>query len=148
MHHTHGINLAHEDRNFNFKAFNFFTKLNLNGYKFTEERIKNYYIKSWKSSGVEQIRMYEVHSSVHVDTAVMISIYSINKKTKYPVQQTFNYRSYFLFRAEQPNLHFTINVKGDVMAFDVGKHAIGIMYEDVAIGEELPDAKALRKILH
>jgi hypothetical protein len=148
LYHTHGVALVKEDRNFHLKAFESFTKLDLTQYKFSEKRLNNYHVKSWKSRGAEKISIYEVQNSVYVDTAVMICIDSSDKQIKYPVHTTFNYRSYFLFRAGKPDLHFTINVKGDAMAFDVGKHTIGILYKDVAMGEELPDTKVLRKLLH
>lgn len=145
LYHTHGVDLAHEDRKFDLKAFEFFAKLNLKGYKFTEERVKNYRIKSWKSSDPEQIKIYQVHSSARVDTVLFLEGDMIKKTS---VHQVFNYRSYFLIRAGKPDLHFTINVKGDAMAFDVGKHTIEIIYEAIIIGEKIFDANALRKLLH
>jgi hypothetical protein len=74
LYHSHGIWLCKPDQNFNLKEFEFYTKLNLSNYRFSEKRLRNHLIKSWKSLGPEHVRIYEVHSSVSVDTVMFLNI--------------------------------------------------------------------------
>lgn len=150
--HAHGIGLNKEDTPYKLNVFDKYASMNLAGFAFSKKKNGKHTISLWKQKGKRRLEIYQVETILHVDTAVTTYLYidtpSKQKKEKTSINSDFNYRTYIIYDGKQPTLIYTIDTKGYLLEYRIGKHTIQPYYEDVAIGQELPDINAIVRLLN
>lgn len=143
----HNVWLSKADEPYTLKVFEPYAKINLTSFAFKSRREGKYIINSWKSKDKQRLEIYQVETSLHVDSTFVTSNYT-DLAGKRTVEHThivtdFNYRIYVIKNANKPQLVFTIATNGDHLYYAIGNHSVDPMYESIPVGLKIPDEKEI-----